>query len=89
MVASARLVVRALRLLRDLRRVGPVAEACRAAIEARTAEATAALARLEAGQRRLQDARDRLRGDVASLEVLRAELERAQEDLTGLRGSGG
>ena len=78
--------VRALRLRRDLRRVGPVIEASSAAVAVRTAEASAAAARLEAKQLRLREASDRLRADLDALSVLRAELDRAQADLAVLRG---
>ena len=77
---------RGLRLRRDLRRVGPVVEASSAAIAVRTSEASAAVARLEAKQLRLREASDRLRADLDALSVLRAELDRAQADLTVLRG---
>jgi hypothetical protein len=74
--SSVVLVVRGIRLRRDMRALGGVLAEATVQLAVRTAEAEAALDRLEAQRERVRAASDRLRGDLGPLALLRSEIER-------------
>jgi len=85
--SSAMLIVRGIRLRRDMRALGGVLAEATSQLAVRTAAAEAALARLEAQQLRMRTAGDRLRSDLGPLAVLRAEIDRFRAALGAVRGA--
>ncbi len=85
--SSAVLIVRGIRVRRDMRALGGVLAEATTQLAVRTAAAEAALARLEAQQVRMRTAAERLRKDLGPLAVLRAEIDRFRAALAAVRGA--
>ncbi len=85
--SSAALIVRGIRVRRDMRALGGVLAEATTQLAVRTAAAEAAIARLEAQQTRMRTAEERLRKDLGPLAVLRAEIDRFRAALAAVRGA--
>ncbi|HST18909.1 MAG TPA: hypothetical protein VLK36_14685 [Gaiellaceae bacterium] len=85
--SSIVLVVRGIRLRRDMRALGGVLAEATVQLAVRTAAAEAALDRLEAQQERVRAAGDRLRRDLGPLAILRREIERFQTAVGAVRAA--
>jgi len=85
--SSVVLTVRGIRLRRDMRALGGVLAEASVQLAVRTAEAEAALDRLEAQQERIREASDRLHRDLGPLAVLRAEIERFRTAVGAVRAA--
>jgi hypothetical protein len=81
------LVVRGIRLRRDVRALGGVLGEATVQLAVRTAAAEAALDRLEAQQQRVREAGDRLQRDLRPLAVLREEIDRFRTALEAVRSA--
>ena len=85
--SSTVLIVRGIRLRRDMRALGGVLAEASVQLAVRTAEAEAALARLEMQQQRVRAASDRLQQDLGPLAVLRAEIDRFRAEVGAARAA--
>jgi hypothetical protein len=85
--SSTVLIVRGIRLRRDMRALGGVLAEASVQLAVRTAAAEGALARLEAQQQRMRVASDRLREDLGPLAVLRAEIDRFRAAADAVRAA--
>jgi hypothetical protein len=85
--STAMLIVRGIRLRRDMRALGGVLGEATVQLAVRTAAAEAALERLEAQQQRVRAASDRLQRDLRPLAVLRDEIDRFRAALAAVRSA--